>query len=378
MSEVFYSPFTAINENFPPGTIVVGQPGSGKSFSLLNIAANSLEQGGILFVLDAKNDMLALRNIFPNIKITDVNNISAGSLDPFIVFPDVDSTIILTITEMMVGKLETEQKLAVTPIIGDFIRRVKNGGNASFRDFADYLYRNENVQAQSIGNSLLLSSESKYGPLIFGVPGKRSRALKLNNESRIISILGMELPSGSNIVKADEQFNAAVIYIICRMIKSLLTNKSKNGKIIDKTPTLFMLDEVHMLMRSQAIADIIDEFLVLGRSLGVSVVLASQNVSHFPESVAQYVSTKICFRLSKREAGEFFSMFDMSNNGRELDLNETIDIATRLKTGYCFFIDKENRCALIHIKSAYDTGDITSNPLMKKNVEKSSGLNINK
>lgn len=378
MSEVFFSPFTAIHENFPPGTLVVGQPGGGKSYCLLNIAAGAMESGGTLFVLDAKNDMLALRNIFPNIKVTDVNNISPGSLDPFLVFPDVDSTVILTITEMMTGKLETEQKLAVTPIIGDFVRRAKSGAPATFRDFSDYLYRNENKHAQAIGNSLILISESKYGKLIFGEPGKRSRALKLNNESRIISILGMELPSGSNIVKTDEQFNAAVIYIICRMIKALLTNKSKNGKIVDKTPTVFVLDECHMLMRSQAIADIIDEFLVLGRSLGVSVLLASQNVTHFPDSISQYVSTKICFRLSKKEANEFFHMFDMSANGKELDLSETIDIATRLKTGYCFFIDKENRCALVHIESAYDSGDITSNPLMKKSVENKSALNIKK
>lgn len=365
MSEIFFSPVTSVLSNRSPGTVVVGQPGSGKTFCMLNIAAGCLEQGCHIFVLDAKNDMLALRNIFPNVRVTDVNHISPGSLDPFLVFQGIDVTVILTIVEILCGDLSSEQKLAITPIIGDFVKRAKIG-TTSFRDFADYLYQSQNVHAQTIGNSLLLHSNTKYGGLIFGEPGKRSRGMRLNNDNRIISIFGMSLPSGSTSAKPDEMLSSAIVYIICKMMKDILTKKSVNGKIVDRTPTVLFLDECHMLMRSQAISDIIDELLVLGRSLGVSVCMASQNVTHFDDKIAQLVSTKITFKMSKKEASEFFEMFDNTTATNELNTAECIENVTRLKTGYCFIIDSKERCALMHVTSPYDTGDLTSNPLLKK------------
>lgn len=366
MSEVFFSPVTQILSNRSPGVLVVGTPGSGKTFSMLSLAAGVLEQGCHMFCLDAKNDMLALKNVFPNIKTTDVNKIAPGSLDPFLVFPDIDNAVILTITEMLCGSLTSEQKLSVTPIVGDFIKRARNSGGTSFRDFAEYLYQNQNKYAQAVGNQLLLHADTKYGPLVFGLPGKVSRGMKLNNDNRIISIFGMSLPSGSEMPKPDEMLSSAVVYIICKMMKDILTKKTVNGRKVDRTPTVLFLDECHMLMRSKAIKDVIDELLVLGRSLGVSICLASQNVTHFDEKIAQLVATKIAFRMSKKEATEFFNMFDNTTSTNELDTMECIEITTRLKTGYCFMIDSKERCALMHVTSPYDTGDFTSNPLNKK------------
>lgn len=366
MSQIFFSPITQVISNRSPGTILVGAPGGGKTFAMLSLAAASLEQGARIFALDAKNDMQSLKNVYPNIKITDVNKIAPGSLDPFLVFPNVDTTVILTIVEMLCGNLSSEQKLAVTPIIGDFIKRARLTGKTSFRDFAEYLYQNQNKYAQAVGNQLLLHADTKYGPLIFGYPGKISRGMKINNDNRIISIFGMSLPSGSETAKPDEMLSSAVVYIICKMMKDILTKKTVNGKKVDRTPTVLFLDECHMLFRSKAIVDIIDEILVLGRSLGVSVCLASQNVTHFKKDIAQLVATKICFNMSKNEATEFFDMFNNTTSTNELDTRECIEIATRLKTGYCFIIDSKERCALMHVTSPYDTGDFTSNPLNKK------------
>lgn len=365
--EINFSPLTCIFENRPPGTLITGVPGSGKTYLLQNLAANTIEQSARIFVLDAKNDMLPVAKLFPNIKVVDVNNITPGSLDPFLVFGnDVDVATILTVVEIMSGELTPEEKHAITPIIQDFVNKVRLnrvGKGASFREFVDYLYQNPNQHAQMVGNSLFLNENSKYGPLIFGDIGQKNNKLRLKNQSTIISILGMALPSGSKHIKPDEMVNAAIVYIICKMIKDLLVKKDKN----DKTPTLFMLDECHMLLRSSAIADIIDEFLVLGRSLGVAVCMASQNVTHFPSSIAQMVSNKICFRLSKQESEEFFQLFNNTSGRNELAVSESIDIVTRLKTGYCFCIDGKNRVGFLHVLTNYGDEFLSSNPLEKKN-----------
>lgn len=361
--QINWSPITCIMENMPPGTVVVGTPGAGKSFFLENVAANTIEQGARLFVLDAKNDMIPLKYMYPDIEIIDVNDISPGSLDPFQVFgKDIDTTTLLTVVEIITGELTADQKLAITPIINDFVMRVKNNkvGDTSFRKFTDYLFANQNVHAQMVGNSLQINENSKYGPLIFGEVGVKNNKVKMHKKNTIISILGMSLPSGSSKPKPDELVNAAIVYIICKMVKDLLVKKNPN----DKTPTLFMLDECHMLLRSQAISDIIDEFLVLGRSLGICLVLASQNVTHFSEDIAQLVSTKIAFRLSKKETEEFFDMFDNSTVGQQLDKGEILDIVPRLKTGYCLMIDSKHRGGVVHIKSSFGD-DMSSNPLVK-------------
>ena len=198
MSEIFFSPINSVLSNKAAGTIVVGQSGAGKTFCLVNIAASALEQGCNIFALDAKNDMLALRNLYPGIKITDVNKIAPGSLDPFLIFHEVDTTMILTIVEIICGKLSTEQKLAVTPIIGDFVNKAKLTHTANFRDFANYLYQNQNPAAQAVGNQLLINANTQYGPILFGEPGVRSRGIMVGRESRIISIFGMPLPTGTS------------------------------------------------------------------------------------------------------------------------------------------------------------------------------------
>ena len=369
MAEIFFSPITGVLSNRPPGTLITGVPGSGKTFTMLNIAAGCLEQDASVFILDAKNDMLALKNIFPSIKVTDVNNIAPGSLDPFLVFKDIDTTIILTIVEILCGSLNETQKLAISPIVGDFVNRARLTGGATFREFAEYLYQNQDVSAQAVGNQLLLNANTKYGGLIFGVAGKKSRGITINNDNRIISIFGMSLPSGSELPKPDELLSSAVVYIICRMMKNIMAIGQN-----DKHPKVLFLDECHMLMRSNAIKDIIDELLVLGRSLGVSVVMASQNVTHFDEKIAQLVTTKITMRMSKKEATEFFQLFDNTTSTNELDVQECIEICTRLKTGYGFIIDGKERCALVHVTSPYDTGDLTSNPLLKKSNKKVNPL----
>lgn len=381
MTDVFWSPITAItsknmSSSKSPGTIVVGQPGSGKSFTLINIAANSLEQGCNVFALDAKDDLLVLKRIFPDMKTTDVNKISAGALDPFAVFDDVEPQVITTVIEIICGKLDSMQKLAITPIISDFITKHKASGigrRVTFRDFADYLYQNENDNARAIGNQLLLAGDSTYGKLLFAEPGTVAKTFSMSKESRIISILGMNMPLSEAEPKPDEAINLAIIYIICKMIKDLLTRSKKSkpslfGKKqeVDKTPTVLILDEAHILMKSQAISSVIDELLVLGRSLGIAVVLASQNVTHFPTTMSQHLSTKICFKMSKSEAEEFFDMFNNSSSTKSLDVADVIETVTRLNVGYCVMIDSSERCGLVHVTSNYDTGDITSNPLFKK------------
>ena len=99
----------------------------------------------------------------------------------------------------------------------------------------------------------------------------------------------------------------------------------------------------------------------------MAVCMATQNVTHFDKKIAQLVSSKFSFKMSKQEAVEFFALFDNTISGMELDTREGVEIITRLRRGHCFFIDSKERCALIHIvASARSQELLTSNPLKKK------------
>lgn len=354
MSTIYWSPVNSIMNNKPSGTVVIGQPGSGKTFFLLNVAANSLLTGCRVIYLDPKNDAKSLANIIPDISITDVNNISPGALNPFKVFHDVSTNSILSVISCICGKLSDKQMVAVSPIVNDFvIKNNKNKEHTTFSMLSDYLYASDNEFAQTIGTTLKINEDSKYGKLIFS---DSDSSFKLDRESHIISLLGMPLPSSLTLeMTQDEKFSSAIVYIICKMLREILTEDSK-------IPVILIIDEAHVLFSNPAMSNIIWDFLSMGRSLNVCTVLASQNMSKFPDGIEQLIASKFMFGSSPKEAVEFLNRFDSSSSGDKFDRPSIVDYIGNVDTGVCFFIDNKNRGGFIKIKSYLD---VTSNPLFK-------------
>ena len=352
---VLYSPFTSIFENGAAGTALVGKPGSGKTFSLLNIMANAIMMEQRIFCIDPKDDAGVLTSVYPDkLQYIDINNITPGALNPFTVIQHVDTNTIVSVISIICGGFSSEESVAVTPIINDFVQRNRIGARSSFADVADYLYANDNHYAQAIGTKLKIHKDSKYGPLLFGHAG-----LNINlggQKSKIISLHGMDLPKSNGVVTEVQKFNSAIVYIICRMLKDVLT--------AGNYPTLFVLDEAHIAFQNPSFAAIVDEFLVLGRSLNVATVLASQAVSHYPDQIAQLIATKFCFRSSTQDAEEFMKKFYNQDGDDTADIRSIVHAIGDFNPGDCFMIDSRNRTGIFHFTS--NLGDITSNPLMKK------------
>ena len=56
MSTINWLPTTAMLCDDAPGTVVVGSPGSGKTYALMNFAANCLGMRQRVIAIDPKND----------------------------------------------------------------------------------------------------------------------------------------------------------------------------------------------------------------------------------------------------------------------------------------------------------------------------------
>lgn len=377
MSTIKWSPTTAQMVNNAPGTIVVGSPGSGKTFALLNIAANCLGMGQRVIAIDPKNDFDKLYNVNPSINIIDINKIRPGALNPFEFLKKIDekgnikyidTATLMTVIEIMCGKLERNTIIGITPIVTDFVTRAKTTGDYyDMQDVADYLYANQNEYAQTVGTLLKMFEDNKYGKLLFTRETNVKPLVLSATDSMVISLHGLSLPDYSKKPEeydANERFTSAILYIITTKLLDILSGDNK-------VPTTLICDEAHLLFGNKEMGAIIDRFLVLGRSLNVATVLASQGISHFPKGIANYITTKFMFKSSMEEAQLFLDAFDTSkiNPSSAIDVDSIVSSATNFPTGTCFMIDRLNRNGIIRIKSIYDVSLLTSNPFAKKREE---------
>ena len=131
--------------------------------------------GQRVIAIDPKNDFNKLYNVNPNIEIIDINDIRPGALNPFEFLKkvekdgtvkNIDSPTLMTIIELLTGKLDQDTKIAITPIVQDFIKKSNMTHQYyDMQDVADYLFANKRKEAQAVGTVLKMYEDSKFGKL---------------------------------------------------------------------------------------------------------------------------------------------------------------------------------------------------------------------
>ena len=374
MSTIKWSPVTSQLVDQSPGTVVVGAPGSGKTFALLNFAANCLGMGQRVVAIDPKNDFDKLLNVNPNIKIINIKKIKPGALNPFEFLkkydPDtnqvkyLDTSTLLTIIELLCGKLDKQTNVAITPIISDFVTRAKMKNEyVDLQDVADYLFANQNEYAQNVGTILKMYEDNEFGPLLFTREEHVEPLVLSPTDSMIFILHGLNLPDYTKKPEdydANERFTSTIVYIITSKLLDILTSDTK-------IPTTLICDEAHLLFGNKEMSAVIDKFLVLGRSLNIATILASQGISHFSDGIANYITTKFMFKSSMEESKLFLEKFNSANLNAStaIDTNSIIAAAAEFPKGVCFMMDRNGRNGIIKIKSIYDISLLTSNPIEK-------------
>ena len=364
--------------NKSPGTIICGSPGSGKTYAMLNFAANCLGIGQRVIIIDPKNDFDKLYNVNKSINIIDINNIRPGALNPFTFLrkiekdgsvKNIDSPTLMTIIELLTGKLDQDTKIAITPIVQDFITKSKNSNDyVDMQDVADYLFANKRKEAQAVGTVLKMYEDSIYGKLLFTRETNVKPLVLSSTDSMVITLHGLNLPDYSKKVEdydANERLTSAILYILCNKLYDILSESNL-------IPTTLMCDEAHALFCNKEMSKLIYNFLRLGRSLNTATVLASQGISHFPGDVCNNISTKFLFKSSMDEAELFLNKFDTSKLGggaTAIDIKSVISAVVNFQSGMCFMIDMFNRNGIIKIVSIYDKKLLTSNPFEKTEVD---------
>lgn len=351
------------------------------TYAMMNFAANCLAMQQRVIVLDPKNDFSRLYNVNPNIKLIDLRNASDGALNPFEflkeTLPDgtikyVDSATIMTILELLVGqgKLDGVTYTKITPIIQDFCKKVRlNGEYADIGDVATYLMGRDNQYARTVASMLNLYKDNEFYKLL--VARGEAQPLKLSDtESMVITLFGLPMPDYNKTAEnydANERLTSAIIYIVTSKLLEILQREHRQ-------PCTLFCDEAHLLFANPQMAGVIDKFLTLGRSLNCATVLASQGISHFPDGIANYITTKFIFKSSNEEAKLFLEKFIDEDTAAGMDTGSIVSSITHLPKGCCFMIDRKGRNGIIRIESIYDPEKLTSNPFQKTEVKTAEQL----
>lgn len=340
---VFFDLHTPIINNSPPGCLITGSPGSGKTFLALNLAAMSTILGKTTVIIDPKSDFLNLLSLKEELGRFAVWNMAEGRvglLDPFYMSNDMAEKLSLVIDtiSIFVGGLSAEQLTALAPLVKD----IAAGPNPSLQKVVDDLRgRSDKPAARDLGTQLDLIRSMNFARLCFA-PGNSKRAeVSLNRGLTVVSLAGLDLPlPGQENATRQNRLATGILFLLTDFLRRLMMNEEGFH------PKTLIIDEAHAVVASDAGARTIKNIALLGRSKNMALVLITQNTSHLEKlEIENTISTRFAFQSTRGEAETIIS--DM-----ELPLGEGFEeIIINLERGECLMKDFTKRFATVKVSS---------------------------
>lgn len=362
---VFYSAHSAIAKNNPPGLVITGSPGGGKSFTAFTITYQMALQGIWTIYIDPKCDALPIGNL-PGMENTNIFDLRAsgsdGMLDPFGITNDPSEQVSLafeTIGLLLGGinKITAAQNIQLSQVL----KQVSREPDPTLNKVVDRLLATPNDEARGLGATLDLIRDLQFARLCFSNE-KTKATLSPDKGLTIVTLLGLDLPS--SVTPPESYSNAnrlavAVMYLLASFTRQLMLSLNKSQ------PKAIVIDEAWAITSTPQGAKLIFEVARMGRSLNTGLVLVSQNAGDFlGEGVTNSISAKMAFRAKQPEEVTnilaFLNLEDHEGN-REL--------IRELGNGQCLMQDSDGRTAIMQVDSwseemriAFDT-----NPETRKN-----------
>lgn len=374
---VFFDPHFPILNNKPPGILVTGSPGSGKTWLLLLLASHATLMGKTNVIIDPKGDFIALKKLenegilenvsiwnlapskdFDLSQIIDENN---GVLDPMSFYDSADENVALAtsvITSLMGGKLTDIQSNYLVPILKDVAR----SPNPSLLNVVSALRRDKKEDVRTLGIRLEALSGLELSKLLFTDRRKpKKEGINLKDGTTIINLMGLSLPapsSNQNTWSEAEKISMSIMSLVTTLVTDTMTKR-----ISKATFKTVVIDEAWSVMASQTGRDMINKIGLLGRSLNVGLILATQSPKHIENvdgiDISNTISVRFAFRNDSKEDNLITasSMHLPEGEGWE-------EIGLALETGQCLMHDVLKNTGVVAISVPYEWQDMfNTNPL---------------
>lgn len=357
-SPVFFDTHTPIFNNKPPGTVITGAPGSGKTFFALTLTTMSRMLGKTTIVLDPKGDFISLVNLKDELGDFNLWDLSddrqkGGLLDPFYMAEDKSDKLNLAVNviDIFVGGLRDEELTVLSPVIKDVI----DDPNPSLTKVVEELRGSRRQVARDLGAKLNLLKDLKSSKLCFAPAPKNRRAVNIDKGLTVITLAGLNLPKTPEEAKENSgRLITGLLYLLTDFIRRVMDN-SKNV-----SPKTLIIDEAWVLLSTPHGARVIESTALLGRSKGLSLVLITQNNSHLENlKIDNTISTRFAFRSDRKEAKDIVKDMGLPEN------ENYEDVIVDLSNGECLMHDWMGRYSRVQIslwkkdwKEAFDTNPL--------------------
>lgn len=344
---VFYDSHTPIKNNKPPGTLVTGSPGAGKTFFALTMAALSALLGKTTIVLDPKGDFISLGELESQIgKVNQWHLGGAGArsrpgiLDPFNMASERGEklTLVISVIDLFVGGLTDSQMTALAPIVQDVIDLPV----PSLLKVIEGLRGSQKPEARDLGTKLNIISQMPAAKICFSPGTQRVGSLALDQGVTVITLMGMDLPADAEEARSttNGKLVSGLLYLVTDFVRRImLEDKSKSPKTL-------IIDEAWAILASKQGADVVKAVALLGRSRGLSLTLVTQNTSHLKNlDIENTITTRFAFRTAQREASDIVAAMDLpQGEGFER-------VLTSLSNGECLMQDWRGRTSTVQIST---------------------------
>lgn len=340
---VFLSVHSAIAKNNPPGLVITGSPGGGKSFTAFTLTYQMALEGVWTIYIDPKGDALPMAALpgMEDSKIFDLREGNDGMLDPFSIGSNPSEKVSLaleTIGLLMGGqnKISAQQNVQLSQVL----KKVSTEPEPSLNKVVDMLMASDNDDAKGLGATLDLIRDLKFARLCFAE--KTGETLRPDTGLTIITLLGLELPSSAMPMDSYSSANrlaVAVMYLLASFTRELMMNLNKSH------PKCIVIDEAWAITSTPQGAKLVFEVARMGRSLNTGLILVSQNAGDFlGEGVTNSIATKMAFRAKNPD--EVDNLLKFFN----LELHEgNKETVRNLRNGECILQDAEGRIAIVQI-----------------------------
>lgn len=354
---VFYDPHYAIRINKPPVTLITGSPGSGKTVASLLLASHSALLNKTTFILDPKGDFLALKlleeageienvhvwSIFDDIESGEVRESNIGMLDPTCLTDNINENASLTLETIgaLAKSLTPNQRNALIPIIQDVVE----SRNPTMNAIRMTLARSRDSEISTLAHELGLALSMPAGKLLVA-SSKVTNRLNLKKGVVVASLMGLSLPPSNKKEESyleKERLSVAIIRLLTHLVLDVM---KKVPKTISKT---LFIDEAWAVFNNEAGRNLIDEVSLLGRSLNMAVVLATQSPAHVRgEEGGANLDTTISTRFAFRNTSETDNI--TTTEAMDLPKNSGYEgVFKTLGNGQCLMKDCQENFAFVDI-----------------------------
>ncbi|HSK97586.1 MAG TPA: ATP-binding protein [Euzebyales bacterium] len=324
-----------------------GGLGSGKSYTIKRIAADTLAMGGQVIILDRTRPREYARFAAAAPGTSQVVEITPDApvcLDPLRVF-DAEFARVYAIgfLSLLTGHSPTSDEGA---LLAEAVDAVLATPRPALRDVVEFLAASDDVMARQVARRLQVFARDRLASLTFhdGAP------LRVEADCVVFAVAGLSLPSEQQLrdrhlaggMLPEQAFSQSLLYLIAAV--------ARTAAFADTTRFAAMLtDEAKALRYSPQGLELLTEMVTDGRKNNAALWVASQQASDMDGTMAELLGTRFAFRQDSRAAAEKAARF--------VGLRPTDDLLedmTQMASGQALMRDVRGRVAPVQVIEALD------------------------